>query len=425
MKKLIKLSKFRQATKAISSNLGLDERLKALLEQAMELLSVEIASIMWLDNEQKHIYIRYAKGLTPQVIKNSKITLGENNPKQVSSWVFLNKQPLLIKDIRKDKNFKSTGSDRYRNNSLLSVPLKSGDDIVGVLNVNNKKDTAPFTRRDLRILVELTEEVAFAIFNSCLYEQLKQANAKLLEAQQERSEFASKIWHDLNAPLANTKYLVSVIKKGITGIINKKQSEYLFLIEDNVDRMTRLVENLLNLSRISLGYFKLNKSSWNAALLIEEALKPFSEATRYKSIELKTAILPNLPNIYVDKEKIIQVLVNLLSNAIKFTPHQGKVIVSAQRHNLTGKNDGIEVCVGDSGIGISNKDQERIFTKFERMHIGILHNKKGTGLGLLICKEIIQCHGGKIWVESTLGKGTRFYFTLPLKEYCGEKDTSS
>jgi len=398
----------------IGTSLDLDECLKSLLDKTVELLSVEIASIMWLDKDGRHLFIKYAKGLDSSIIGRARIPLDEENTDAIAPWVVKNGKPLLIDDIAKDKRFKQRGAKKYYNNSLLSVPLKTRDDIVGVLNVNNKINKAPFSEEDLTILIELTKRAAVVLHNSCLYETLKQANEQLKQAEQTRLDFTSKVWHDLNAPLANTKYLASVMKKGITGPVNKKQVEHLSLIEESVNRLLKLIENLLSLSKIESGVLRLKKSSWDIAFLVNESMGGFLDTATQKAVTLKTALMPGLPNVCVDKDKVIQVLVNLLSNAVKFTEAMGKVIVSAQRHS-DGSDKLVEICISNTGTGISKEDQEKLFASFSRVEKGLLNAKKGTGLGLVIAKEIVQLHGGDIWVESESGKGTKFYFTLPIE----------
>ena len=226
--------------------------------------------------------------------------------------------------------------------------------------------------------------------------------------------------HELNTPLATSRYLVSVLEKGIAGQINAKQKEFLALIGNNIDRLTRLIENLLNISRIESGKFELKRELLELAVLIKEAVGSFKAQSEAKSVALNTALPNVLPKVYVDRDRIIQVLVNLLDNALKFTKEGGKVTISSEilkKAAFTSDMpiDFVEVCVSDTGVGIASEDIDKLFTKFQRVSHKLDAAKiKGTGLGLAITKDIVEAHKGRVWVESNVGVGSKFFFTLPV-----------
>jgi len=404
----------------INSTIGLDQCLKAILDTTTDLLEVEMASIMLINRAKNELSIRYACGLSEKIIKEARSILGQKDPKEVAAWVAQRGEPLLIEDIEKDGRFLKRGGDKYSTNSLLSVPLKVKDEVIGVINVNNKKLGGVFTQQDLDILMTLANEVAIAIQNNRLYEELLSANERLKELDQLKSDFVASVSHELNTPLATSKYLLSIVEKGIAGNVTPKQKEYLGLIQNNIDRLTRLIDNLLNLSRIESGRFELRREQLDIAGLIKEAIEPFKASAQAKTVSLKAAIASRLPKVYIDKDRAMQVLTNLLDNAIKFTPEGGRIVISAeifkpQPSFLNAGLDFVQVCVSDSGAGISPEDIDKLFVKFQRVSNKLQGEKiKGTGLGLAITKEIVDAHSGKIWIESELGAGSKFFFTMPV-----------
>lgn len=403
----------------INSTIGLDQCLKAILDKTTELLNVEMASLMLIDRQKNELSIRYAKGLNEKIIKEAKTILNQRDPREVAAWVAQHGEPLLIEDIEKDGRFIKRGGGKYSNNSLLSVPLKVKNEVLGVLNVNNKKDKTVFAKDDLDVLITLANEVSIAIYNNRLYEELTIVNERLKELDQLKSDFVANVSHELSTPLATSRYLISVIEKGIAGQINPKQKEYLVLVQNNIDRLTRLIENLLSLSRIESGRFELKREAFDLAAIIKEVLEPFKAQASSRSISLKTAIDENMPKVYIDKDRIIQVLVNLLDNAMKFSRQDGRVTVSVQvlekpPFASDSQLEFVQVCVADCGVGIPAEDIDRLFAKFQRIPQKLQEAKvKGTGLGLAITKEIVEAHMGKIWVDSESGKGSKFFFTMP------------
>lgn len=409
----------RQISREINSTVGLDQCLKLILDKTADLLGVEMASLMLIDKNRNELTIKYARGLNEKIVKEARAILDQKDPMEVAVWVVQRGEPLLIQDIERDGRFVKRDGKKYTTNSLLSVPLKARDEIIGVLNVNNKKDRGIFTQEDLDILMTLANEVSIAIQNNRLYEELMIANEQLKQLDQLKSDFIANVSHELSTPLATSKYLISVIEKGATGGITAKQKEYLILVHNNIDRLTRLIENLLDISRIEAGRFELKREPLDLTGIIKEAVYSFKIQARSKSIALKTALSNGLPNAYGDRDKIIQVMVNLMDNAIKFNREGGKVTISARIHEKSPflSDPGlefVEVCVADTGLGIANEDINKLFTKFHRVPQKQEGPKiKGTGLGLAITKEIIERHRGKIWVESGPGMGSRFFFTLP------------
>lgn len=246
-------------------------------------------------------------------------------------------------------------------------------------------------------------------------ERLKDEKAsieKKLEAEQElnklKSEFISIVSHELRTPLAIVKEAVHLISDEVPGPINQKQRGVLKNAHSNIQRLKKLIDDLLDISRIEGARFKLHYSLVNLNELLEESSDFFKKLASEKGIRLGYLLPKNQVNIFIDAERISQVISNLINNAIKFTEQGGNV-----RIELRLMEDRVRVGVIDTGIGISKQDRNKLFNKFVQVSKNHEAQRQGVGLGIYIAKELIEMHGGEIWVESRLGVGSKFYFILP------------
>ncbi|MBU2541582.1 MAG: GAF domain-containing protein [Candidatus Omnitrophica bacterium] len=400
--------------KEVNSNLGLKRCLKSIIDNTVEVLNVERSSLMLLDKQKKELRIEYAKGISREVIKKAIVKIGVG----VSGWVAKTGKPLLINDISKDRRFRPREKGKYYNQSLLSVPLKARDQVIGVLNVNNKRGKRIFTKDDLELLSALANEASIAVSNARLYQELLSANERLKELDLLKSDFVANVSHELGTPLATCRYFTSLMLKEAAGAINKQQRDYLQLMDSNIERLTRLINNLLSLSRIEAGRFDLKRLKIKMADLSTEVLRTFEGLLLEKQIDVENRIPKETPDIYADRERIIEVFTNLIGNAIKFSPKNSKVLLDAKTISKSiakgQERKYLRVEVTDTGKGIEPDSIEKIFSKFEQLDRDLPQREKGTGLGLAISREILKLHKGEIWAESELNKGSSFFFTLPI-----------
>jgi signal transduction histidine kinase len=235
------------------------------------------------------------------------------------------------------------------------------------------------------------------------------ANDRLKELDKMKSYFVSNVSHELRTPLTAIEGLADNMLDGITGYLNEKQVSYMSDIKASADRLARLIDDLLDLSRIERGSVELKPAKVSLATLIDEVTSSLRAVAEEKRVHLEVnGTNPNL-TAWVDRDKIIQVLMNLIGNAVKFSPPQGKVSVTAC--NL---GDGwVQVSVTDAGPGIAAEEASKIFDEFYQIKKPGEEKTKGAGLGLPISKKLVELHGGSIWVESEPGKGSNFSFTLP------------
>jgi PAS domain S-box-containing protein len=230
---------------------------------------------------------------------------------------------------------------------------------------------------------------------------------KMKEMEQLKSDFVANVSHELRSPLAAIQKNITVILDKTAGNINENQKIFLSLARDNLQRLTNMINDLLDLSKIEAGKMELHKTRSDLVPVIRKTVLAFTGWFCEKEVNARLE-LPDKPlELEFDADKIIQVLNNLLSNALKFTPPKGTITISVKVANP------VEVAVADTGIGIEAHDFQRIFSKFEQVSHKQLNGAVGTGLGLALAKEIVAKHGGKISVTSQVGKGSTFVFTLP------------
>jgi len=239
--------------------------------------------------------------------------------------------------------------------------------------------------------------------------ELEKKNKELMKLDELKSEFISTVSHELRTPLSITKEGISLVVDEIPGKVNPKQKDILRTANSNIDRLARIINDLLDISKIEAGKVELKKKTVDLANLIKEAAALFEKEALKKCLEIKLDIPKGAVNIEIDPDRIMQVFTNLIGNAIKFT-ESGTIEVSIKE-----KEGEVECFVSDTGMGIAEENMPKVFEKFVQFHRTAGGGAKGTGLGLSIVKGIVEMHKGRIWVESAPGKGTKFTFTLPKK----------
>jgi signal transduction histidine kinase len=240
-------------------------------------------------------------------------------------------------------------------------------------------------------------------------QELQLANQKLQELDRLKSAFVSIVSHELRTPMTSIKGYVENMLIGLTGTLTDKQSHYLQRVKRNVERLTRLINDLLDLSRIEAGRIELHPAWLSVPELVGDVVESLHSMAREKPVTVVTQSAPALPLIRADRDKLHQILTNLIQNAIKFTPPNGEVRVEMQR------TDGhVLISVADTGCGIPPDEIDKVFEKFYRGESAPVE-ARGAGLGLAITKSLVELHGGRIWVESTPGHGSRFSLTLPTE----------
>jgi signal transduction histidine kinase len=242
--------------------------------------------------------------------------------------------------------------------------------------------------------------------------ELEKANEELRKVDQIKSEFVSVASHELRTPLAAIKNSVQLILQGKTGEINEHQRKFLSMADRNITRLTNILNDLLNLSKIESGKIVMTFEEMSLKVPAELVLSSLQPQAQVKSIQFVMDFPEDLPTVSGDREKLEQVLTNLVGNAIKFTPEGGTISVSGRVSD--GDGNMVAISVKDTGIGIPEDQLTKIFEKFHQVEGSLHRSVTGTGLGLAITRGLVEAHQGTIWAESELGKGSTFTFTLPI-----------
>jgi signal transduction histidine kinase len=240
-----------------------------------------------------------------------------------------------------------------------------------------------------------------------LYKELEEKNKELQALDRLKSDFISTVSHELRTPLAIIKEALSLIQDGVLGGVNEKQGKVLATATDSVDRLSRLITGLLDISKIEAGNIEIERSLVSLTQIAKQVTSLFELTAKDKGLDLRLKTPGTGINVYADHDKIVQVFTNLIGNSIKFT-EKGYIEVSVEE-----RPEEIECSVTDTGKGVSKEDIPKMFVKFQQIDRVHGDGEKGTGLGLSIAKSIVELHGGDIRAESEPGKGTKFIFTLP------------
>jgi signal transduction histidine kinase len=285
----------------------------------------------------------------------------------------------------------------------LAVPLPLKDGAIGVIELERAERA--FADADERIVVALANHVALAINNLQLAEHAREV-AALKKIDRLKTELLSTVSHELRTPLGSIKgYATTLLEHD--GLLSREETrEFLEIIDSESDRLDELIRNLLDMSRLEAGVLRMDREPVQMADIIRSCAQRVQRLTDRHQI-LMAWDCDQL--VEADSRRIAQVATNLLENAVKYSPDGGDIVVGGQ---IVG--NALQVSVVDQGVGIPTRDLHRVFDRFHRVEGEISKRVGGTGLGLAICQRLVEAHGGKIWAESRLGKGSTFYFTLPL-----------
>jgi signal transduction histidine kinase/putative methionine-R-sulfoxide reductase with GAF domain len=292
------------------------------------------------------------------------------------------------------------------------IPITRDVEVIGIIILENKNPIA-YPAETLSFLSRLSDHAAIAISNAQLYAAVQAANLA-------KSDFVSFVSHELKTPMTSIRGFTDLLAAGVVGQVNEAQGNFLNTIRSNVDRMATLVSDLADVSRIEANRLRLDFQAVDLVDIMDEVTRSSHTQIEAKGQILELTIPSDLPNMWGDRVRLIQVLTNLITNAHKYTPPGGMIHVSAQfgenQWDPAGASKVVHIIVQDNGFGISPENQKKIFQKFFRADDQKVRDIPGTGLGLNITKTLVEMQGGKIWFESIPDRGTTFHFTVPTVE---------
>jgi GAF domain-containing protein len=396
---------------AVSSTLDLETVLSTIVSRATQLAGVDGGSIYEYDEARQTFHLHTAYRLPEalvQALRADPIRRGEGLLGRMAQTL----EPVQIPDIADEKAYQSRVRElliRSGYRSLLAVPLLREDRLVGGLAVN-RNAVGAFEPEVIALLQTFASQSALAIQNARLFREIEQKGRELEAASRHKSEFLANMSHELRTPLNAIIGFSEVLAERMFGEINDKQAEYVGDILESGRHLLSLINDILDLSKIEAGRMDLDPSPFDLPTAIENTLILVRERAQRRNIALGRTIDARLGTIRADERKVKQVLLNLLSNALKFTPEGGRIDVRAD------VDDGAaRIAVTDTGVGIAPEDQRAVFEEFRQ--VGAVSRKaEGTGLGLAISRKLIELHGGRLWLESAVGAGSTFTFTLPLEK---------
>ncbi len=338
-------------------------------------------------------------------------------------------QPLVLRDAMLDPPFNRARSVvTFQLRSVMCVPLISRGETIGALYVENRAVRGRFQESDLRPLTLFANQAAVAIENAALNEelearvaartreleramaQIEQSWTEAVEANRLRTTLLSYIAHDMRTPLSIVTLSLSMLSSDPSNSLDSDLKEWVTKSIDAVDHVVRLTNDLLDLAKIEVGGLTLYRERIALSDFLQHVHQIGQGLPWPEAVTFRLDLAPNLPNVSIDPVRIQQVLLNLLTNALKQTAH-GSVTLHA---HVNADDDEVIIGVSDTGEGIAPSDLGQLFQRFKQFDGNIVRRRLGTGLGLVVSRELVEMHGGRIWVESAEGKGSDFLFALPL-----------
>jgi len=396
---------------AVSSSLELETVLETIVSRAVDLSGTDCGVIYEFDEATQEFNLRASHRMESEAVEGlraARIKLGEGATGQAA----MTRSPVQIPDTFELRERAVSRVrpllNRLGYRSLLTVPILRDEQIMGGLTVW-RRQVGEVEPEVVNLLQTFATQSALAIHNARLFREIEDKSRQIEAANCHKSEFLANMSHELRTPLNAIIGFSEVLQEKLFGELNEKQAEYTEDILTSGQHLLSLINEILDLSKVEAGRMELELSPFDLPLAIDNARTFVRERAVKHGITLDVDVDERLGEYLGDERKIKQILLNLLSNAVKFTPEGGRISITANK-----TENGAEISVSDTGIGIPPAEQPTIFEEFRQVGGDYAHKKEGTGLGLTLAKKFVELHGGKIWVESELGKGSTFTFTLPI-----------
>jgi signal transduction histidine kinase len=382
----------------LNASLEMDRAMRITLEWALRQSRAEAGLIGMLEEEKLSIMAEQGY---------------EDRPAAITDQVTRLQLPVFKAAIESGQpqrvSLGSTGGLLPSAHTQVVIPIRREARVIGLLLLESSSDS----QEDLAFLTRLSDHAAIAISNAQLFAAVERANLA-------KSEFVSLVAHELKNPMTSIKGYSELLAGGAVGQINEMQANFLNTIRSNVERMSTLVSDLNDNSKIEAGRLRLDYKAMAVTDLVDEVLRSTKRQLDDKKQSVNIELPAKLPAVWADRTRVGQVLTNLVSNAHKYTPESGVITVGAEDStnlwDAEGASRVVHLWVRDNGIGISAEDQTKIFQKFFRSDDSKAREAPGTGLGLNITKSLVEMQGGRIWFESEYRTGTTFHFTIPVAE---------
>lgn len=423
-----------------SSLLDVGEILERVMDQALAVTGLEGGTICFVQPDESLDLAahRATSEATIEDLTTNTIKIGDC----LCGNCALEKKPLIL--WTRDEVLAYSSREATRNEQInfhAAFPLVTSGRCVGVLCIFTNTDHKP-TEHSLQLLETVTGPMALAIDNANLFQQsirhgntleekveertlelnkaqqrlqqlvdeLNQANLRLQDVDRAKSMFIASMSHELRTPLNSIIGFSSILLKEMPGPLNFEQKKQLKMVMGSARHLLNLINDILDISKIESGELTISRENISLVEILTQVQEIFAPQADKKGLNLKVTVSPEIDQIVSDSRRVKQILLNLVGNAVKFTEHGGVQVECSRRDHL------LEIRVTDSGIGIREENLEKLFSSFRQLDTGLARKYEGTGLGLFICKRLVEMLGGEIRVESQFGEGSTFSFTLPLNQ---------
>jgi len=385
---------------ALVATTGLDALVSRIAQLAARETGACSCSLLLVDEARQELYLAAAWSSEGERVARTRLKIGQG----VAGWVARTREPVYVKGELVNSGSWARFTEPERPASAICLPLVVKDQCIGVIGLVKAGGAPPFTAVDHELLSVLANGAAVAIENARLFTRLQQAYERLAELDHRKSEFINLAAHELRSPLAAVITYASLLQEDSEG----STRDHLGVILEAAERLHRLLDDMLNLQELDARTILLQPRPVDLAEALNEALASLAHRVRAKEQVVTVDLPPDLPRVFADPRKLQIILLNLISNAIKFTPDRGCITVEA-----IAEDGEVMISVRDTGVGIPEADQERIFERFYQVADSLRREQGGLGLGLSIAKGLVELQGGRIWVQSKVGRGSTFTFTLP------------
>lgn len=403
--------------------------LRRLLERSAEEINNALKA------EQVFFFVQYGDGRFISDGTENHSRMARKDIDSLDEYIAETKASAVLTDFLTDAPNIKRLLTSYR--IALLIPLTHEENIIGYICLGEKK-VGMYAKRDIQTLLTITDGLIIAIQNALAVREIKDlnetlqqritaatkelrsSNAQLIKLDEAKDEFVSMASHQLRTPLTSIKGYISMMLEGDAGKINNTQKHFLREAFSSSERMVRLVNDFLNVSRLQTGRFMIDKKPTNLADVVTEELASLESSADSRNLEFVFKAPKNIPTLNLDEDKIRQVIMNFVDNAMFYSPEGSKIYI-----NLVNKDDMVELTVKDQGIGVPKSEQSKLFTKFYRASNARKQRPDGTGVGLFLAKKVINDHGGDVMFESTEGKGSTFGFKLPVHQLLGSSDSDN
>jgi signal transduction histidine kinase len=379
-----------EVSRTLYATLDLEALLKVVVEIASQLTDSEAAAILLLDRRTGGLYFEAAAGEQWSTVERTPMPIEGS----MAGWIIQNREPLVVDSMAEDRRRfgELEKMPQLKPRTILGAPLNFKEETIGAIEVFNKRPEAGFSSDDILLLNTLAAQAAVAIENARRFEQ---------------SDEVAKLVQELAAPVTSiagfSQVMLASSELGAENLRTELES-----VNREAVYLAQMINNFLDISKLETGRLRLERKAVNLRSLTQEVLDQLQAQAAERNITLSLLGKENIPRVRGDVRRLRQAMVHLVDNAIKYNREGGLVEITLSSNRVR-----VQVSVQDTGIGIAPDDLELVFNKFYRVS-GNGNQVVGAGLGLSVAKKIIEAHGGDIWVESELGAGSRFAFSLPV-----------